>query len=213
MLTFILVGDIMADVIKGNLVINTKMSVEDAKRQLDDLQKQLNKLSIPENLSEKLSSNFTALGKELDTLQKKLNTSFKTKGDISSFSKTAQNIQNLYNNLANTIGKVRDLGSKAFANIDMPEVNAAKEKVPEKTGTVVIHPNGSGGMGGFKPPFRESGHAGPAAARPPPSCPASRTSSAASPCRCSSRTRCRTPPPCGAAGSPRAAGRARASAS
>lgn len=129
MLTFILVGDIMADVIKGNLVINTKMSVEDAKKQLDDLQKQLNKLSIPENLSEKLSSNFTALGKELDTLQKKLNTSFKTKGDISSFSKTAQNIQNLYNNLANTIGKVRDLGSKAFANIDMPEVNAAKEKV------------------------------------------------------------------------------------
>lgn len=129
MLTFILVGDIMADVIKGNLVINTKMSVEDAKRQLDDLQKQLNKLSIPENLSEKLSSNFTSLGKELDTLQKKLNTSFKTKGDISSFSKTAQNIQNLYNNLANTIGKVRDLGSKAFANIDMPEVNAAKEKV------------------------------------------------------------------------------------
>ena len=129
MLTFILVGDIMADVIKGNLVINTKMSVEDAKRQLDNLQKQLNKLSIPENLSEKLSSNFTALGKELDTLQKKLNTSFRTKGDISSFSKTAQNIQNLYNNLANTIGKVRDLGSKAFANIDMPEVNAAKEKV------------------------------------------------------------------------------------
>ena len=129
MLTFILVGDIMADVIKGNLVINTKMSVEDAKRQLDDLQKQLNKLSIPENLSEKLSSNFTSLGKELDTLQKKLNTSFKTKGDISSFSKTAQNIQNLYNNLANTIGKVRDLGSKAFANMDMPEVNTAKEKV------------------------------------------------------------------------------------
>jgi TP901 family phage tail tape measure protein len=129
MLTFILVGDIMADVIKGNLVINTKMSVEDAKRQLDDLQKQLNKLSIPENLSEKLSSNFISLGKELDTLQKKLNTSFKTKGDISSFSKTAQNIQNLYNNLANTIGKVRDLGSKAFANIDMPEVNIAKEKV------------------------------------------------------------------------------------
>lgn len=129
MLTFILVGDIMADVIKGNLVINTKMSVEDAKRQLDDLQKQLNKLSIPEGLSEKLSSNFISLGKELDTLQKKLNTSFKTKGDISSFSKTAQNIQNLYNNLANTIGKVRDLGSKAFANIDMPEVNAAKEKV------------------------------------------------------------------------------------
>lgn len=119
----------MADVIKGNLVINTKMSVEDAKRQLDDLQKQLNKLSIPEGLSEKLSSNFVSLGKELDTLQKKLNTSFKTKGDISSFSKTAQNIQNLYNNLANTIGKVRDLGSKAFANIDMPEVNAAKEKV------------------------------------------------------------------------------------
>ena len=119
----------MADVIKGNLVINTKMSVEDAKRQLDDLQKQLNKLSIPENLSEKLSSNFTSLGKELDTLQKKLNTSFKTKGDISSFSKTAQNIQNLYNNLANTIGKVRDLGSKAFANMDMPEVNTAKEKV------------------------------------------------------------------------------------
>lgn len=129
MLTFILVGDIMADVIKGNLVINTKMSVEDAKRQLDDLQKQLNKLNIPENLSEKLSSNFISLGKELDTLQKKLNTSFKTKGDISSFSKTAQNIQNLYNNLANTIGKVRDLGSKAFANIDMPEVNTAKEKV------------------------------------------------------------------------------------
>lgn len=129
MLTFILVGDIMADVIKGNLVINTKMSVEDAKKQLDDLQKQLNKLSIPESLSEKLSSNFISLGKELDTLQKKLNTSFKTKGDISSFSKTAQNIQNLYNNLANTIGKVRDLGSKAFANIDMPEVNAAKEKV------------------------------------------------------------------------------------
>ena len=119
----------MADVIKGNLVINTKMSVEDAKRQLDDLQKQLNKLSIPENLSEKLSSNFTSLGKELDTLQKKLNTSFKTKGDISSFSKTAQNIQNLYNNLANTIGKVRDLGSKAFANMDIPEVNTAKEKV------------------------------------------------------------------------------------
>ena len=129
MLTFILVGDIMADVIKGNLVINTKMSVEDAKRQLDDLQKQLNKLSIPENLSEKLSSNFTSLGKELDTLQEKLNTSFKTKGDISSFSKTAQNIQNLYNNLANTIGKVRDLGSKAFANMDIPEVNTAKEKV------------------------------------------------------------------------------------
>lgn len=119
----------MADVIKGNLVINTKMSVEDAKRQLDDLQKQLNKLSIPEGLSEKLSSNFISLGKELDNLQKKLNTSFKTKGDLSGFSKTAQNVQNLYNSLANTIGKVRDLGSKAFADMDMPEVNAAKEKV------------------------------------------------------------------------------------
>ena len=61
-------------------------------------------------------------------------------------------------------------------------------------------------------PFTESNHADPAAARPPPSCPVSRTSSAILPCRCSSRRQCRIRPPCGADGSPRASGRGHASA-
>ena len=68
---------------------------------------------------------------------------------------------------------------------------------------------------GAKPqasPFTESNHADPAAARPPPSCPVSRTSSAILPCRCSSRRQCRIRPPCGADGSPRASGRGHASA-
>lgn len=42
----------MADTIKGKLVIDTQVQIDSARKQLSDLQKYLDKLTIPSNLKE-----------------------------------------------------------------------------------------------------------------------------------------------------------------
>ena len=91
----------MADTIKGKLVIDTQVQIDSARKQLSDLQKYLDKLTIPSNLKDRFTTTFSSLNKEFSKLETRIQGSLKTKGDLSGIEKTTQAIERLYENLIN----------------------------------------------------------------------------------------------------------------
>lgn len=119
----------LAETIKGNVVIKTQMPVDEAKKQLADLQKSLDKLKIPDKLKDSFTGTFDGLNKELDKLQKRLNTGLNTKTDLTGFEKTSRNVEVLYTELDKLMAKVRDLGDTPFAGQTTQEIERMKKEV------------------------------------------------------------------------------------
>lgn len=119
----------LAETIKGNVVIKTQMPVDEAKKQLADLQKSLDKLKIPDKLKDGFTGTFDGLNKELDKLQKRLNTGLNTKADLTGFEKTSRNVEVLYTELDKLMAKVRDLGDTPFAGQTTQEIERMKKEV------------------------------------------------------------------------------------
>ena len=89
----------MADTIKGKLVIDTQVQIDSARKQLSDLQKYLDKLTIPSNLKDRFTTTFSSLNKEFSKLETRIQGSLRTKGDLSGIEKTTQAIERLYEKL------------------------------------------------------------------------------------------------------------------
>lgn len=119
----------MADTVKGKLVIDTQVQIDSARKQLEDLQKYFNKLTIPDNLKDKFTSTFSSLNKEFSKLETKMQGSLKTKGDLSGIEKTTQSIERLYENLTNLTSKAGKMGDDIFGEIKTAKIDELDNKI------------------------------------------------------------------------------------
>lgn len=126
----------MADTIKGKLVIDTQIQIDSARKQITDLQKYLDKLTIPNNLKDRFTTTFSSLNKELSKLETKMQGSLKTKGDLSGIEKTTQAIERLYENLANLTSKVGGIGDSIFGKIQSTEIDNLDAKIKQVSETL-----------------------------------------------------------------------------
>lgn len=146
----------MADTVRGKLVIDTQMPVDEAKKQLADLQNTLNKLKIPTKLSNNFADTFKGLDKQIDILQKKLNTGLKTNTDIASFEKTNQEVQKLYGSLDHLMVKLRDMGDSVFAGQTTDEIERLKSQVDSLRGSLSTIGQGNSQLAKLKQDFGEA---------------------------------------------------------
>lgn len=121
----------MADTVRGKLVIDTQMQIDSAKKQIADLQKYLEKLTIPSKLKNQFTSTFTSLNKEFSKLETKMQGSLKTKGDLGGLEKTTQAVERLYENLTNLTAKTGNLGDSIFGNIHSTEIDTLDAKIKQ----------------------------------------------------------------------------------
>lgn len=121
----------MADTVRGKLVIDTQMQIDSARKQIADLQKYLDKLTIPNNLKNRFTSTFTSLNKEFSKLETKMQGSLKTKGDLGGLEKTTQAVERLYENLTNLTAKTGNLGDSIFGNIHSTEIDTLDAKIKQ----------------------------------------------------------------------------------
>ena len=121
----------MADTVRGKLVIDTQMQIDSARKQIADLQKYLEKLTVPSKLKNQFTSTFTSLNKEFSKLETKMQGSLKTKGDLGGLEKTTQAIERLYENLTNLTAKTGNLGDSIFGNIHSTEIDTLDAKIKQ----------------------------------------------------------------------------------
>lgn len=126
----------MADTIKGKLVIDTQVQIDSARKQLSDLQKYLDKLTIPTNLKDKFTTTFSSLNKEFSKLETKMQGSLRTKGDLSGIEKTTQAIERLYENLTNLTSKTGSIGDSIFGKIQTAEIDNLDAKIKQISETL-----------------------------------------------------------------------------
>lgn len=126
----------MADTIKGKLVIDTQVQIDSARKQLSDLQKYLDKLTIPSNLKDRFTTTFSSLNKEFSKLETRIQGSLRTKGDLSGIEKTTQAIERLYENLANLITKTGNIGDSIFGKIQTTEIDNLDAKIKQISETL-----------------------------------------------------------------------------
>lgn len=126
----------MADTIKGKLVIDTQVQIDSARKQLSDLQKYLDKLTIPTNLKDRFTTTFSSLNKEFSKLETKMQGSLKTKGDLSGIEKTTQAIERLYENLTNLTAKTGSIGDSIFGKIQTAEIDNLDAKIKQISETL-----------------------------------------------------------------------------
>ena len=126
----------MADTIKGKLVIDTQVQIDSARKQLSDLQKYLDKLTIPSNLKDRFTTTFSSLNKEFSKLETRIQGSLKTKGDLSGIEKTTQAIERLYENLANLTTKTGNIGDSIFGKIQTAEIDNLDAKIKQISETL-----------------------------------------------------------------------------
>lgn len=119
----------MADTVKGKLVIDTQVRIDNARKQLEDLQKYFNKLTIPDNLKDKFTSTFSSLNKEFSKLETKIQGSLKTKSDLSGIEKTTQSIERLYENLTSLTSKAGKIGDDIFGEIKTAKIDELDSKI------------------------------------------------------------------------------------
>ena len=126
----------MADTIKGKLVIDTQVQIDSARKQLSDLQKYLDKLTIPSNLKDRFTTTFSSLNKEFSKLETRIQGSLRTKGDLSGIEKTTQAIERLYENLANLTTKTGNMGDSIFGKIQTAEIDNLDAKIKQISETL-----------------------------------------------------------------------------
>ena len=126
----------MADTIKGKLVIDTQVQIDSARKQLSDLQKYLDKLTIPSNLKDKFTTTFSSLNKEFSKLETRIQGSLRTKGDLSGIEKTTQAIERLYENLINLTTKTGNIGDSIFGKIQTTEIDNLDGKIKQISETL-----------------------------------------------------------------------------
>ena len=126
----------MADTIKGKLVIDTQVQIDSARKQLSDLQKYLDKLTIPSNLKDRFTTTFSSLNKEFSKLETRIQGSLRTKGDLSGIEKTTQAIERLYENLANLTTKTGNIGDSIFGKIQTTEIDNLDAKIKQISETL-----------------------------------------------------------------------------
>ena len=112
----------------------------DVKKELSNLQSYMGKFKLPSDITKKLQQNFDKLNTEVENFQNKASSEITTKGDLSSFKKSGQQIIKIYSNIQDIISKIdNDTLRKAF-QVDIGplvkvsnEIKRIQEQLAKKT--------------------------------------------------------------------------------
>ena len=117
------------DSVRGKLVVDTSISIDDAKKKLTELQAYLDKLTVPKGLQDKFSDLAKPMLKELDKIQDRLNRGIETRGDLGNFDKSQRTLTSLYEVLDGVIKKIEEVGSALYENLSAPEIENLKTQI------------------------------------------------------------------------------------
>lgn len=117
------------DSVRGKLVVDTSISIDDAKKKLTELQAYLDKLTVPKGLQDKFSDLAKPMLKELDKIQDRLNRGIETRGDLGNFDKSQRTLTSLYGVLDGVIKKIEEVGPALYENLSAPEIENLKTQI------------------------------------------------------------------------------------
>ena len=117
------------DSVRGKLVVDTSISIDDAKKKLTELQAYLDKLTVPKGLQDKFSGLAKPMLKELDKIQDRLNRGIETRGDLGNFDKSQRTLTSLYEVLDGVIKKIEEVGPALYENLSAPEIENLKTQL------------------------------------------------------------------------------------
>ena len=117
------------DSVRGKLVVDTSMSIDNAKKKLTELQAYLDKLTVPKGLQDKFSDLAKPMLKELDKIQDRLNRGIETRGDLGNFDKSQRTLTSLYEVLDGVIKKIEEVGPALYENLSAPEIENLKTQI------------------------------------------------------------------------------------
>lgn len=117
------------DSVRGKLVVDTSISIDDAKKKLTELQAYLDKLTVPKGLQDKFSDLAKPMLKELDKIQDRLNRGIETRGDLGNFDKSQRTLTSLYEILDGVIKKIEEVGPALYENLSAPEIENLKTQI------------------------------------------------------------------------------------
>ena len=120
---------------KFEIVFDASMNVGQIKNAVNEMQKSLSMLSLPQNLTTKFSSTIASLSKELDNFERLASKGFETKGDFGQFEKSGRKILDLFDNLKYSIKSLGTLSDKDLERMFPKElvdnIKAAKTAITE----------------------------------------------------------------------------------
>lgn len=117
------------DSVRGKLVVDTSVSIDDAKKKLTELQAYLDKLTVPKGLQDKFSDLAKPMLKELDKIQNRLSRGIETRGDLGNFDKSQRTLTSLYEVLDGVIKKIEEVGPTLYENLSAPEIENLKTQI------------------------------------------------------------------------------------
>ena len=117
------------DSVRGKLVVDTSISIDDAKKKLTELQAYLDKLTVPKGLQDKFSDLAKPMLKELDKIQDRLSRGIETRGDLGNFDKSQRTLTSLYEVLDGVIKKIEEVGPALYENLSAPEIENLKTQI------------------------------------------------------------------------------------
>lgn len=117
------------DSVRGKLVVDTSVSIDDAKKKLTELQAYLDKLTVPKGLQDKFSDLAKPMLKELDKIQDRLSRGIETRGDLGNFDKSQRTLTSLYEVLDGVIKKIEEVGPALYENLSVPEIENLKTQI------------------------------------------------------------------------------------
>ena len=117
------------DSVRGKLVVDTSVSIDDAKKKLTELQAYLDKLTVPKGLQDKFSDLAKPMLKELDKIQDRLSRGIETRGDLGNFDKSQRTLTSLYEVLDGVIKKIEEVGPALYENLNAPEIENLKTQI------------------------------------------------------------------------------------
>lgn len=117
------------DSVRGKLVVDTSVSIDDAKKKLTELQAYLDKLTVPKGLQDKFSDLAKPMLKELDKIQDRLSRGIETRGDLGNFDKSQRTLTSLYEVLDGVIKKIEEVGPALYENLSAPEIENLKTQI------------------------------------------------------------------------------------
>lgn len=119
------------DSVRGKLVVDTSISIDDAKKKLTELQAYLDKLTVPKGLQNKFSDLAKPMLKELDKIQDRLSRGIETRGDLGNFDKSQRTLTSLYEVLDGVIKKIEEVGPALYENLSAPEIENLKTQIED----------------------------------------------------------------------------------
>lgn len=122
---------------KFEIIFDASMNVGQIRGSVNEIQKSLSSISLPQNLTTKFSTIIGNLSKELDNFERLAQRGFETKGDFSQFEKSGKKVLDLFDDLKYSVSSLTKMSDKDLEKLFPKELSSnikeAKSALTEYT--------------------------------------------------------------------------------